>query len=35
MIGKISKGLLRFPLIKNQQGFSHYLDKSNFVQGKL
>lgn len=35
MIGKISKGLLRNPLLKNHQRFTNFLDKSNFIQGKL
>ena len=35
MIGKISRNLLRTTLLKNQKTFSGFLDKSNFVQGKL
>jgi hypothetical protein len=35
MITQISKAILRVPILKTIQPFSHYLDKSNFVQGKL
>lgn len=35
MIGKISRNLLRSTVLRNQQRFAGFLDKSNFVQGKL
>ena len=34
MIGKISRGLIRSSLLKSQQRFSNFLDKSNFIQAK-
>jgi hypothetical protein len=35
MIGKISRGLLRSSILKNQHRFTNFLDKANFVQGKF
>lgn len=34
MIGRISKSLLKSNIVINKQGFTHFLDKTNFIKGK-